>query len=179
MREFRSAAILSLTVSVFLAVLVFPAFADEDTRAHPVCKHCNMNREAFGHSRMLIEYSDGTSAGTCSIHCTALELTENRSKLPCRITVGDHDSKKLIDAMTAFWVIGGSEPGVMTGQAKWAFEKKADAEEFVKRRGGKYATFYEALHAAYEGVYEDVKATLDRLKQRKPGVWHICDEPGR
>jgi hypothetical protein len=33
-----------------------------------------MDRVAFAHGRMLIEYADGTSVGTCSIHCTVVEM---------------------------------------------------------------------------------------------------------
>lgn len=42
----------------------------------------------------------------------------------------------LIDAEKAFWVIGGSKPGVMTKRAKWAFEKKEAADKFMLDNGG-------------------------------------------
>ncbi len=175
MTGFRMAATLTL-MSLLLAV---PGFAHEDTRTHASCKYCNMNREAFDHSRMLIEYSDGTSVGTCSIHCSAVDLIENRANIPCRIMVGDYGSKKLIDATAAFWVIGGDKPGVMTDTAKWAFEKQSEAEEFVKKHGGKRAAFQEALRAAYEGLYEDMKTTIDRVKERRSRGWSPCDQPTR
>jgi hypothetical protein len=82
-----------------------------------------MDREAFGYSRMLVEYTDGTSAGTCSLHCTALELTAAIAKVPCAVKVADHNSRSLIDADWAYWVVGGDKPGVMTQRAKWAFQK--------------------------------------------------------
>jgi nitrous oxide reductase accessory protein NosL len=175
MKEFRMAATLTL-LSLFFAA---SGFAHEDARTHASCKYCNMDREKFAHSRMLIEYSDGTSAGTCSIHCSAIDFIENRANIPCRIMVGDYGSKKLIDATAAFWVIGGDNPGVMTDTAKWAFEKQAEAEEFVKKHGGQRATFQEALRAAYEGLYEDMKITIDRVKERKSRGWSPCDQPGR
>jgi copper chaperone NosL len=165
---------------LFSLVLVAAAGSGhEDTRNFAACSHCGMDREKFGHARMLIEYTDGTSAGTCSIHCTAVELVQNRTKIPCRITVADRDSKTLIDATSAFWVIGGSEPGVMTEQAKWAFEKKAGVDDFIKKHGGRPAVFYEALHAAYDGLYEDMQITLDRVKERKAKGWDMCGEAGR
>ena len=167
-------------VLLFSLVLVAAAGpGHEDTRTFAACPHCGMDREAFSHGRMLIEYTDGTAAGTCSIHCTAVELVQNRTKIPCRIRVGDHDSRKLIDAAAAFWVIGGSEPGVMTEQAKWAFEKKADADAFIKKNGGKPAVFQDALHAAYDGLYEDMRITLDRVKERKAKGWDMCEGGGR
>ena len=39
-----------------------------DIEAHKSCKYCGMDREKFAHSRMLIEYGDGSSFGSCSIH---------------------------------------------------------------------------------------------------------------
>lgn len=38
--------------------------------------------------------------------------------------VGDYNTKRLIDAEKAVWVIGGGKQGVMTKRAKWAFEKR-------------------------------------------------------
>ncbi|HSB34174.1 MAG TPA: nitrous oxide reductase accessory protein NosL, partial [Nitrospirota bacterium] len=96
-----------------------------------------------------------------------------------RIRVGDYDSRKLIDATTAFWVIGGSKEGVMTELAKWAFENKADADAFIKKNGGKPASFNDALHAAYDGLYEDMRITLDRVKERKAKGWDMCEGGGR
>lgn len=138
----------------------------EDTKAHSSCKYCGMNREMFSHSRMLIEYEDGTSVGTCSIHCAAVELSLSMDKSVKAIKVGDYNTKKLIDAEKAFWVIGGSKPGVMTKTAKWAFEKKEDAEAFIKDNGGKIAAFDEAMKAAYEDMYEDTKMIREKRKMK-------------
>jgi hypothetical protein len=138
-----------------------------------------MDREVFGYSRMFLEYSDGTSAGTCSLHCSAIELTANMSKVPCRIRVGDYNSKKLIDATTAYWVVGGDKPGVMAERAKWAFEKKTEADEFIKKHGGKGVAFYDTLKAAYDDLYADIKTTIERVEMRKSKGWSVCDEPAR
>jgi copper chaperone NosL len=173
----KSSRTLILLFSLVLVAAAGPG--QEDTRTFAVCTHCGMEREAFAHARMLIEYTDGTAAGTCSIHCTAVELIQNRTKIACRIRVGDYDSKKLIDATTASWVVGGSKEGVMTEQAKWAFEKKTDADAFIKKYGGKPAAFNDALHAAYDGLYEDMRVTLDRVKERKAKGWDMCEGVGK
>jgi nitrous oxide reductase accessory protein NosL len=55
----------------------------------------------------------------------------------------------------------------MTKRAKWAFEKKEAAEKFVKENGGNISTFDEALKAAYEDMYADIKMIRDRRKMRK------------
>jgi copper chaperone NosL len=127
-------------------------FAQEDIQNHPTCQHCGMDRLKFAHSRMLIEYDDGTTVGTCSIHCTVIDLESNKDKTPKTILVGDYYSKELVDAKTAFWVIGGTKPGVMTKRAKWAFQKKQDAEKFMAENGGDLANFDQALKAAQEDM---------------------------
>lgn len=128
------------------------------------CKYCGMDHGKFDHSRMLIEYDDGTSVGTCSIHCLAVELGNTIDKIPTAIRVGDYGSRKLIDAETAYWVIGGEKAGVMSSRAKWAFEKKANAEAFILANRGSLASFEDALKAAYEDLYKDNRMIRDRRK---------------
>ncbi len=145
------------------AVLAF-AEADKDIQGQPSCKYCGMNRQMFAHSRMLIEYDDGTTLGTCSLHCAAMDLALHLDRTPVSIKVGDYFSKELIDAESAVWVIGGDKPGVMTGRAKWAFAGKGDAEKFIKENGGKTATFDEAMKAAYEDMYDDTRMIREKRK---------------
>jgi nitrous oxide reductase accessory protein NosL len=145
----------------------FLAQAQEDIQKHATCKYCGMDRAKFAHSRMLIEYEDGTSVGTCSIHCVAVDLSLNIDKTPKTIGVGDYNTKALIDAETAVWVIGGNKPGVMTKRAKWAFGNKSDAEAFVKAEGGKVATFDEAMKSTYEDMNEDTKMIRERRKMKR------------
>jgi len=131
------------------------------------CKYCGMDREKFAHSRMLVEYDDGSKMGTCSIHCLAVDLANNLDKTPKSIMVGDYNTKELIDAEKAYWVIGGDKQGVMTMRAKWAFAKKGDAEAFIKENKGKLATFDEAMKATYEDMYKDTKMIRDKRKGKK------------
>lgn len=119
-----------------------------DIKTYQACPHCGMDRRKFDYSRMLITYSDGSSAGVCSIHCTATELKASKSKTVKVVEVADLNSKKLVEAERATWVIGGSRKGVMTQTPKWAFAKKNDAAEFVGRNGGRLATYNEALTLA-------------------------------
>ena len=50
--------------------------------------------------------------------------------------------------------------GVMPTQAKWAFEKKATADEFMTQHGGRPAIFEEVMKAAFEDMYEDTLMIL-------------------
>jgi copper chaperone NosL len=140
---------------------------ENDVKEMPSCKYCGMNREMFAHSRMLTEYSDGSKEGTCSLHCAAVDLALNLDKAPKTIQVGDYGTKALINAETAAWIIGGSKPGVMTRNAKWAFANKADAEKFRLENGGQLAAFDEALEAAYKDLADDTKMIRERRKMRK------------
>jgi len=156
-----------LTVFFLLTGSVALWATDDDVKGIPACKYCGMNRETFAHSRMLIEYDDGTSVGTCSIHCVAVDLALNLDKTPKTIQVGDYGTKKLIDAEKATWVIGGNKQGVMTRNAKWAFAEKADAEKFQKENGGTISGFEEALEASYKDLSNDTKMIREKRKMMK------------
>jgi copper chaperone NosL len=136
----------------------------EDIREFPMCKYCDMDRQKHSLSRMLVTYTDGTTVGTCSVHCMALDLAMKMDKIPQTIQVADYNKLILIDAEKAFWVIGGNMPGVMTKNAKWAFENQADAQALISRNSGKLADFEEAMQAAFEDMYADTKMIRERRK---------------
>ncbi|MBT0665397.1 nitrous oxide reductase accessory protein NosL [Geobacter pelophilus] len=138
---------------LWMGALLFFALCSAGIAADKVeapddCKHCGMNRTKFSHSRMLVAYGDGSSAGTCSINCVVTDLNGAKGKKLKSVQVADYDTKGLIDAKSATWVIGGNKKGVMTKVAKWAFAKKQAADSFVKENGGKIATYDEALKMA-------------------------------
>jgi nitrous oxide reductase accessory protein NosL len=158
-----------LAAAAAFGVLVLTVFAQDDIKQSPNCKYCGMDRQKFDFSRMLIEYEDGSSIGVCSLHCAAVELATNIDKTPTTIKVGDLGTKALIDAEKAFWVLGGGKSGVMTKRGKWAFEKKEDAEAFIKANGGALASFDDVIKAAYNDMYEDIKMIRDKRKMMKQG----------
>lgn len=126
------------------------AYEETDVKKAPACGVCGMSREAFAYSRMVIEYDDGPAVGTCSLNCTVAILTSDPDRKPGAIRVADYETRELIDAKGAFWVIGGRKEGVMTRQAKWAFGSEAAAGRFIAENGGTTATFEEVLKAARE-----------------------------
>ena len=162
---------LALVFSLLFGVSAF-AQANPDIALHKACSHCGMSRDGFNFSRMLIEYDDGTVAAVCSLHCAALDLANNIDKTPKSIKVADFNGKQLIDAETAVWVVGGKKPGVMSKRGKWAFEKKDDAEGFIKTNEGRIASFEEAIKAAYEDMYEDTKMIRDKRKAMRAKKMH-------
>jgi len=139
----------------------------QDVPQHPSCLYCGMNRGMYDFSRMLIEYDDGAATPLCSLHCAAIDLANKIDKAPKAIRVGDFQTKALIDAETAVWVVEGAKPGVMSKRGKWAFEQKMDAEAFLATNGGRLATFEQAVKLAYEDMYEDTLAIRARRKAKK------------
>src|SRR4030067_561888 len=137
-----------------LSALFATASAEGDVSVHPSCAICGMDREAYGHSRMLIVFQDGASFGTCSLRCAALILQAEEERKPRSVKVADYNTRELIDAEEAAWVIGGTKPGVMTGRAKWAFRNGKDAGAFGGEVGGGRAPHREALAEAAKEVEE-------------------------
>lgn len=166
MRKGSRIVILLIGMICMRATLVMAQVA-QDIQTYPSCKYCGMDRGQFAHSRVLIDYDDGTSLGACSIHCAAIDLALHIDKTPRSILVGDYNSRDLIDAETAAWVLGGNKPGVMTKRAKWAFARKEDAEKYVKENGGVPATFDQVMKAAYEDMYEDTKMIREKRKAKR------------
>lgn len=159
-----------LMAALLTVILIFNAglaFGQDDVKTHSACKYCGMDREKFGHSRMLIEYSDGTTVGVCSLHCASVDIALNIDKTVKVISVADFNKGFLLDAEKAYWVIGGNKSGVMTRRAKWAFEKKVEADRFVAENGGNAANFETAIMAAYEDMYQDMKMIREKRKIMK------------
>lgn len=125
-----------------------------DIETLPDCKYCGMDRRKFDFSRMLVAHEGSVENATCSIHCAAIDLSLAYGKAPGWIGVGDYQTRKLIDARRAYWVIGGDKTGVMSIQGKWAFENRKDAIDFTRAHGGRIGRFDGALQAAFEDMWE-------------------------
>lgn len=124
------------------------ASAEDDIGRHRSCMRCGMDRKAFGYSRMLVQYADGAEVGVCSLHCAAEEVAATSGSAVKSLRVADRDTRELVDAERAVWVMGGDKRGVMTQRPKWAFRERAAAEAFVKAHGGEIVSWAEALKAA-------------------------------
>jgi hypothetical protein len=144
-------SVFMLTV-FFCLVAAVPVAAD--VRQYPECTYCGMDRQKFGFSRMLVRYDDGTAVPTCSIHCTGIDLALNPHKRVLASLVGDYNSRALLDAEKAFWVLGGDKMGVMSIRGKWAFGDRKDAERFIKEHGGSIVSYDDVMKATFEDMYE-------------------------
>ena len=126
---------------------------------------------------MLILFDDGSSFGTCSIHCTAVQMAVDRRKTVTRLYTADFETKALVDAEKAFWVIGGSRTGVMTIRSKWAFANREGAESFTKKYGGQIADFDAVMKATFEDMHNDIKAMHHKRTERSEVLQDTIDHP--
>lgn len=142
----RSLYLLALVLGLLSAATAFAAAPAVEKPAG--CQVCGMDRTMFSSSRTVITYSDKSVVGTCSINCAWNDVASKKSLKVVSLQVADHDTRKLIAAKKAFWVIGGKEPAVMSSTAKWAFADRKRAEAFVAAKGGQLAGFEAAWKAA-------------------------------
>lgn len=159
----RSALAIALIAVLLLSSLVY-ATLQTDLETHDNCNFCGMTRSKYPYSRMLVNFDNGSAVGTCSLHCTACALTLSNGLSSTSILTADFNSKELIAAKKATWVMGGNKPGVMTARAKWAFADRTAAETFIGTNGGEIVSFDRALEAAAEDLFSD---SLKMQKQRK------------
>ena len=129
----------------------------DDIATHPKCAYCGMDRKQYAYSRVLLRYRDGSEVGLCSLHCAGIELALHPEKGPARIMVGTFDRGNLVDTEKAVWVLGGSKHGVMSIRGKWAFERKEDAEAFMREFGGSITGFRNVMTAAFEDMWEIIR----------------------
>lgn len=155
-QEHVSSALL-LVMMVFVGITALAGGTDNDIDSHRSCGYCGMDRKAYGFSRMLVQYEDGAVVGTCSLHCAVVELDANPGKTVKSLLVADRDSRALLEAEKAVWVMGGKKRGVMTELPTWAFQSKEGAEAFIKANGGKIVTWAEVLAAAREEASRKVR----------------------
>lgn len=144
--------ILLVAVSCFLiAALVSAA---DSVEGPGKCVSCGMDRGVFARSRAVVSYTDGSTVGTCSIHCAVEEIRKSAAKKVAQLQVADYSSTRLIDARSAVWVVGGKERGVMTSPAKWAFADGEQAQQFLKQNGGSITPYQQVLQAVRQEVEE-------------------------
>ena len=142
----------ALLVVALWGLAALPAAAAGDE-----CFYCGMRRADYGYSWVQIHFPKGSVYGFCSLHCASIHMALHPEAVPREILVSDYGTHRLIDADKAYWVIGGSKPGVMTARAKWAFARREEAERFVRQYGGRLATATEAIRAAGEDMSRDIQ----------------------
>lgn len=143
---------------IFMMTFAVLAFAEKFDIEHPLknpqkytektnCDNCRMDRNKWARTRHEFHNSKGTFH-TCSIHCVAA-MSRKMKENPGDVKVAEYmHPENMLDAGKAFYVIGSTAPGTMTGKSKIAFSKKEEADKFAARYGGVVAGFERALTEA-------------------------------
>jgi len=137
----------------------------QDGKEKMWCPVCGMNLKMFYKTSHAAQHKDGKNRQYCSMRCLLVDMQDHEIDLKT-IKVVDISSEKLIDAITAYYVIGSKVPGTMTKVSKLAFDKKEDAQAFVDKMGGKIVNFDTAMAAAKESLKSDI-AMLNMKKEKK------------
>ena len=101
----------------------------------------------------------------CSIRCLVVDMQEFKIDLNS-VKVVDITTEKLINANTAFYVVGSKIRGTMTKISKLAFARKSEADIFAKKMGGEIVDFKTALEMAKKSLEKDIIMVTKR-KQKK------------
>ena len=140
--------VMCLIIVTLLSLTVAMVAAGNDIDDHRSCNHCGMDRKAYGYSRMMVIYENGFQVGACSLHCAVTEMEEHKGNAVKTLLVADRNSREMVDAKKAIWVLGGTKRGVMTQNPTWAFATQAAAQSFVNDNGGTITGWDAVLLAA-------------------------------
>lgn len=143
----------------------------DDLARYPKCPYCGMDRKQYHHSRMVVHYADDLADGTCSLHCASISLALNIDRDPKALWVGDNaaegDTKPLVEAEKASYLVGSKLPGVMTARSKVAYGNADAAKAAQAAHGGELADFDQALLAAYTDMAGDVARIRKNRAERR------------
>ena len=146
---------------VLFAVIITTVFTQK-CMAQRWCDICAMDLQKYRRTKYILTLDDGSKKYTCSIHCTAIIMKKQNVKY---IEASDYLSCKMIDARNAYYVVGSSVKGVMSGVGKLAFETEKEALDFQKGHGGKLTGFDGALNAASRHLSEDMRMIKGNIEK--------------
>lgn len=121
------------------------------------CLNCGMSLTKFyktNHVHLDKQY--------CSLHCL---YESTKGNLPQIAQVVDTKNLNLIDAYSAFYVVGSKVKGTMSVNSKYAFANEDDAREFQTQNGGTIMNFQKAFDEAKKDFINDKKM----IKAKKEG----------
>lgn len=155
----RGIAIVVVTVLAVVAAYAFGFATPKDLAQYPDCLNCGMSRKECAHTRITVEYTDGTRRAECSLHCLLADLVDQPGRQPKRILAADYKDKKLVEAEKCWWVRFDNAAECRGSKVMLAFRAEREADEFIASFGGKKLNFDEALKLTY----------LDIEAERRPG----------
>jgi hypothetical protein len=157
-----------LFIGIAVLVVGFCYHAGGETDQQKWCPLCSMNLKMFWKTTHWLTFSDGKRTGYCSIHC-ASKVYQARPTEIDQWEVADYDTKNLVNAHKAHFLIGSDLPGTMTPVSKLAFASLKTAKNYQKDRGGTLGSLDDALKEAIEGRGEDM-ALIKKKKAKMSGM---------
>lgn len=159
MKKTRIAGALVAVVAVFAAYALCFA-TPKDLARYPACLNCGMSRESSSHTRMVVEYADGTRSAECSLHCLLADLIAQPGREPKRILAADYRDRELAEAKACSWVRYDNAAQCRGSKVLLAFRTEAAADEFIASFGGQKLNYDEALSTTYLDLQAERPTTL-------------------
>ncbi|MDD5373159.1 MAG: nitrous oxide reductase accessory protein NosL [Sulfurimonas sp.] len=168
--------ILMLAVALFLTVLSL--YAESFTKSATIkpelvqigsqkewCPVCGMNIEAFYKTSHTSKIHNHKDRQYCSMRCLAVDMQEHEINIDS-IKVVDVATQKLINAKSAYYIVGSDVQGTMSKVSKLAFGDKEAAEDFNMEHGGKIVDFKTALKMAQDSLASDVEMVQNKKNKQ-------------
>lgn len=129
------------------------------------CPVCGMSIGMFYKTSHTSKIHNHQERQYCSMRCLAVDMQEHKIDVN-DIKVVDSSTQKLIEAKSAFYVVGSDVAGTMSKVSKLAFADKEAAEDFNMEHGGKVVDFTVALKMAQDSLASDV-AMVESKKSKQ------------
>ena len=152
-------ATVAVTVLAVVAAYAFGFTTPADLAQYPKCLNCGMSRKECAHTRIVVEYADGTKRAECSLHCLLADLVDQPGRQRKRIMAADYHDRKLVEAEKCSWVRYDNAVECRGSKVMLAFRSDQGADNFVASFGGQKIHYDEALKLTY----------VDLEAQRHPG----------
>lgn len=136
------------------------------------CPICGMSLKQYYKTSHGVILKNGTAKQYCSIRCLAADYPSIQSQIS-KIVVTDVKSEKLIDAKSAFYVVGSKVPGTMSMVSKLAFANEADAKAFASENGGEVMGFDATFAKARASLADDVD---EFIKKKQKGMYPMGEK---
>ena len=136
------------------------------------CPICGMSLKQFYKTSHGAILKDGTAKQYCSMRCLAADWESISSQIK-QIVVVDAKSEKLIDAKSAYYVVGSNVPGTMSMVSKLAFAQESDAKAFAHDNGGDVMRFDAAFAKAQASLKDDVD---EFIKKKQKGMYPMGEK---
>ena len=129
------------------------------------CPVCGMSLKKFYKTSHTSKQKSSTPKQYCSMRCLVVDMQDNEINTK-DVKVVDASTQKLINATTAFYVVGSDIRGTMSKVSKLAFGDAESAEDFSMENGGDIVSFDKALKMAQESLKSDI-AMVTKKKTKK------------